>query len=568
MPNQAVRIESLSLKEISESPFNPRKTFDGIEELAEDVKLRGVLQPVLVRPVDDGYQLVFGARRYRAAKLAELKTIPAMVREMSDVEALEVAIVENAKRADVHPLEEADAYRELHTKHGYDVDTIAAKVGKSRAAVYARMKLCELGEAGRKAFFEGKLNASTALLVARIPDQEAQAKALEDISRPRWDGGVPSFREAVRIVQQHYTQDLKRAPFDTKDEFLIAQAGACGPCPKRSGNNPDLFGDLDGADVCTDGKCFAQKVQAHTAAKVSEAKAAGHQVLEEKAAEKALSYGGGYVKLDERCFEDPKGRTYAQLLKKADVEKVVAIDNAGAARELVPLKDAVKAIKETSSGEWTNRLRVPGARRNDVSQDKSRAKEKEAAKFREQVVPIALEQLGKAAAKAAVDAEFWRFIADLVVERCDLFDDDTALAKAIQVPLGRDDLPEAGWIDRWVKNAGKPAELKAFVVLALVARDAAGGSWQSDYDRGFSGACERFGVDLKGIEKDLKALAAAPAKQATEPIDDGKRCGLLPAKKAKKGCIHDQGHEDRGEPLHSNGLTTWRSPKPKKGRAA
>src|SRR5690349_17174572 len=102
----------IAIDSIDESSTNPRKTFDKkeLDELAEDIKIHGVLQPVLVRPRGVRYELVFGTRRLRAARAAGLKIIPSTVRELDDATALELQIVENAKRADIHPLEEAEAY--------------------------------------------------------------------------------------------------------------------------------------------------------------------------------------------------------------------------------------------------------------------------------------------------------------------------------------------------------------------------------------------------------------------------------------------------------------------------
>jgi ParB/RepB/Spo0J family partition protein len=135
------------------------------------------LQPLLARPLGDGgFELVFGHRRLRAAKLAGVASAPVMVRQLDDKEVLEEQIIENAQRDDIHPLEEAEGYERLHEQHGYSVDEIAAKVGKSRAFVYARMKLRALCPAAMEAFYGGKLTAATALYVARIPGEKLRGK--------------------------------------------------------------------------------------------------------------------------------------------------------------------------------------------------------------------------------------------------------------------------------------------------------------------------------------------------------------------------------------------------------
>ncbi len=112
--------------------------------------------------------MIFGSRRYRAAKAARLEAIPARIVEMDDLEMLEVQIAENSQRSDVHPLEEADAYRQLNEVHKKTVAEISARVGRSSTYIYQRLKLCALVEPARKLFFAGKLTAATALIVARI----------------------------------------------------------------------------------------------------------------------------------------------------------------------------------------------------------------------------------------------------------------------------------------------------------------------------------------------------------------------------------------------------------------
>jgi ParB family transcriptional regulator, chromosome partitioning protein len=138
------RIEFLPVAKVSESKSNPRKSFGDMTELIESVRMKGVLVPVLCRPSADGWELVFGAWRLRAAQAAGLAEIPAMVREMTDREVLEVQVIENLQRADVHPLEEAAGFKALHEQYGVAVEELAAKTGKSTAFVRNRLKLCSL----------------------------------------------------------------------------------------------------------------------------------------------------------------------------------------------------------------------------------------------------------------------------------------------------------------------------------------------------------------------------------------------------------------------------------------
>jgi ParB/RepB/Spo0J family partition protein len=282
---------------ITPSLTNPRKRFDEAQlaELTDSVKRHDVLQPILLRPngKEGHYELVAGERRFRAAKAAGLVDIPATVRELSDTDVLEIQVVENLQREDLHELEEAEGYEKLlkctHANgEKYSVEEIAAKVGKSRSYVFARLKLCALCPEARKAFFAGDLDASRALLIARIGHHDTQRQALKDVTKPEYGDGPMSYREAHQHILQHYMLKLSAAPFDTKDEQLVPKVGACGPCPKRTGNQADLFGDVKSADVCTDPKCFEDKRQAHFAKAAAELEAKGKKVIYGDAAKKAF----------------------------------------------------------------------------------------------------------------------------------------------------------------------------------------------------------------------------------------------------------------------------------------
>lgn len=259
----------LPVNKITPSATNPRKriTDEMIDELAESISKVGILQPILVRPHKqlEIYEIVAGECRYRAAVRAGLETIPATIRDLTDLEALELQVLENLHRNDLHPMEEAEGFRQLLDSNGYTAATLAEKIGKSKAYVYASLKLCELCQAGRDAFFEGKLTASTALLVARIPGQKLQAEALEKITAPDYYGATPSYRRAAEIVQRNFTTNLDDAIFDEADPGLLPEAGSCIDCPKLSGNAREIFPDIKSADVCTDTACFQRKRLAHIA---------------------------------------------------------------------------------------------------------------------------------------------------------------------------------------------------------------------------------------------------------------------------------------------------------------
>lgn len=169
------------VKDLRESPLNPRKHYNEkkLAELTASVRANGVYEALLVRPIPDGLEIAAGHRRYRAAVAAALERVPAIVREMDDQRFLEVLTFENLEREDIHPLEEAEGYRQLIELLGWDVARIAERLGKdgkSISYVYQRLKLLELISPLREAFLQDKLTAGHAVMLARLAPED-QRKA-------------------------------------------------------------------------------------------------------------------------------------------------------------------------------------------------------------------------------------------------------------------------------------------------------------------------------------------------------------------------------------------------------
>ena len=346
-----IELRQLPLGLIKESSFNPRRTFDsdGMANLIASIKQQGVLQPILVRPVDLHYEIVAGARRFRAATEADLDTIPAVVRNMNAQAALEAAVVENLQREDVHPLEEAEGYERLMKDYGYNADQLADKIGKSRAYIYARLKLLALAPHVRELFFEGKLDASRALLVARIPGAALQLKAAKEITTPDWKGDLPGYRASASIIQNNYTLQLHKASFDPYSERYAV--GSCRDCPKRSGNDRVLFADIDSPDVCTDPACFNDKREVNYLRLRAIAEQSGGEVITGNEAQKLSNFHNlrqhNLEPLDARCHEDEQQRTYREILAD-DMPPVVFIEDARnkVFVEAIDTKLLAKALKK------------------------------------------------------------------------------------------------------------------------------------------------------------------------------------------------------------------------------
>jgi ParB family chromosome partitioning protein len=312
--------QMIELAKITPSPMNPRKRFDEktLKELAESIKAHGVQQPIVVRP--DGnkkerFEIVVGERRFRASKLAGMTDVPAIIRPLSNAAALEIMVIENLQREDVHPLDEALGYEALmkkssdHEAEGlpgaprHTSDSIAAKVGKSVGYVYARLKLLALVPAAREAFQENHITAGHAVLIARLQPREQllaifacfshnltqfdrdrikkldpAAAKLADVEEAFGDDpfededGFHEFmprllpEKCLRDwIQENVNLKLKGVAWDLDDMGLVPGAGACSTCPKRSVSNPALFAELTKKgedDTCFDPECFKAKQSA------------------------------------------------------------------------------------------------------------------------------------------------------------------------------------------------------------------------------------------------------------------------------------------------------------------
>jgi ParB family transcriptional regulator, chromosome partitioning protein len=256
----------LAIDTIHESATNPRRTFEEVklQELAESIKQHGLIQPITVRRDSEGFEVIAGARRFRAAQLAELFSVPARIVEIDDAQALEFQLVENSQRVDVHPYEEAQGFQRLLELPGYDVTTLVEKCGKSPSHIYARLSLLQLIPQIAEAFTQERITASHANLLARLP-QESQVEAFEQCWRKDWQDTEPHLLPAKHVaawIQSNLYLALAEALFDREDPTLNPSAGACVTCPRRSGHNTSLFCDVQG-DQCFDGACYQIKVNAH-----------------------------------------------------------------------------------------------------------------------------------------------------------------------------------------------------------------------------------------------------------------------------------------------------------------
>jgi ParB family transcriptional regulator, chromosome partitioning protein len=175
----------IPITDIVPNPDQPRRHFDeeALEDLAASIQLHGILQPLVVRRVAGHWELIAGERRLRAAERAGLDAVPVVVRETRADERLELALIENVQRADLSPLEEAEAYRQLIEEHGLTQEGVAARVGKSRPAVANTLRLLGLPDSVKRRLEDGSLSAGHARAVLAVGDADAQARFAEEVVR-------------------------------------------------------------------------------------------------------------------------------------------------------------------------------------------------------------------------------------------------------------------------------------------------------------------------------------------------------------------------------------------------
>lgn len=255
-----MEFKEILIKEIIPDPNQPRKFFDehAMQELTASVMEKGVIQPILVRLKNKKLMLVCGERRLKAATSVmnaqkERNTIPAVIRELSDDEALELQIIENLQRKEVHPMEEAVAFKSL-IDHGKDLKEIAAKVGKSEFYARQRVKLCALTEGWQKVFFSNRISISEVLKLVLF-DPGVQNELLKE------EGDQPEIKFSKWDLAK-YMGNLSTAPFDLTDPNLNKKMGACTGCQFNSAS-AKLFQDADRQPTCSLIPCFKTKCDNH-----------------------------------------------------------------------------------------------------------------------------------------------------------------------------------------------------------------------------------------------------------------------------------------------------------------
>lgn len=268
------KITYIPLTEIVPNQNNPRSEVDknNLTELADSIKAVGIINPITVRVSNDDsnkYEIVAGERRFKAAEIAELEKIPAIIKVLSDDQMMEIIIIENLQRKEVHPLDEATGFNYLITTGKYsNYESVGDRVGKSASFVSKRICLLSLIDVVKEQFRKGEITLGHALEFARLNDkqQEKMVKWMENNEFTH-----PTASRLKDVIQQTFHLKIKDAVFDTEDDLLLEDLPgknkfcgvlSCKMCVKRTGFNTNLFDDIED-DVCTDPECYETKVKAH-----------------------------------------------------------------------------------------------------------------------------------------------------------------------------------------------------------------------------------------------------------------------------------------------------------------
>lgn len=249
-------------------------TAEAIIELTDSVKQVGIIQPILLRPLKNNkFELVCGERRFRAAGYANLVTIPANIRELTDQEALDIQITENLQRKDVHPAREAKAYKMMMTKAKCTINELAIRFGKTEHYIAIRVKLNDLVPEAMKDFHEGLMSLGHALLIARLDAVDQQEVIKQCTSSHHREKQRIKYYETIHELEDFINEsiicNLATASFKKDDVTLLPKAGGCISCVKRSGAN-QLFADMEDKDRCFDRSCFKEKKLLHVAKQINE----------------------------------------------------------------------------------------------------------------------------------------------------------------------------------------------------------------------------------------------------------------------------------------------------------
>lgn len=523
---QSPEYRDLPLMQLVESPTNPRKRYDptSLEELAQSFRSRGVLEPLLVRPLDtEQFEIVAGSRRYRAARIAELETVPTRVRQMTDAEALEVQCIENLQREDIHPLEEAQGFRALLElpDQQYTVARIAERAGKTPGYVAGRLKLTELVVDIADAFLSDKLTIGHALLIAKLPPDQ-QHEAFKAAFKSTWIGSGQTeillpVRELAAWIDSNLLLDLQSAPFDRSDAALVPEAGSCHDCTKRTGANSLLFPESQ-QDSCLDGTCFKTKIAAHVASSIQREP----QLIQISSGWGAHTDGilgrGQYVEIAAKASRNGHGKLPPERTKCQHITKAIVVDGGNLGHVVSVCADPTC---ETHHAESRKAREAQDRARADSRKQEERRKQEMTTRSR--VLNAVLQKVTNPLSKADLDVVAREYINRLPQEY------KTILAQRHSpAPTnGKQQKPPA---EIGLKNLDDAGYSRLLIELSLL--EAAYNSYSRDGAERLETVAKRYRVSVPKIAESVAAEFTARRKKREERRKNGRN--VAASKTARK----------------------------------
>lgn len=224
----------------------PRQSFDQekLRELTESIRSKGVIQPLVVRRQGVGFQIIAGERRWRAAKLAGLKSVPVVVKDVTDAEMIEIALIENIQREDLNPIEEAEAYRQLIEEHGLTQEQLADQVGRQRSTVANTLRLLKLPEEMKRSLLTGDLSMGHARAILGLVGASAQLDLARKVVQKKLT--VRQCEEMVRLASEHKEQKRPRV---RQHQYAAAEYRLIEILQRRLGTKVDLRSKQKGGQV-------------------------------------------------------------------------------------------------------------------------------------------------------------------------------------------------------------------------------------------------------------------------------------------------------------------------------
>lgn len=510
------QVQELSLTLVVPSKDNPRKSFDGaaMDELVESIRLHGVTSPVLARPKDGKFELIYGERRLRGSRKAGKETIPVIVRELTDEQADAIRFVENLNREDLSPMEEAKGY-EKHYK-GIAAADIAAKLGKPESHVVLRLRLLTLIDGAQKALNVDQILLGHALELCKLRDEE-QKQALKWLLSARVDVNASegqrfdevkthySVEALKRYIQANFLLVLAHAPFDTNDPTLNPSMGSCMDCKFNTANLGTLFPGVKEAR-CTVPDCFAVKTNKSL---LNEIDAVGKET-----GKKVLRLGIGQQYYNRGISKNMVDRYYTGESDRSIAEVKPGMECESAMPAVVTWIDPSISVKATIGKRLTvcadekckvhhaRSERAPGTPRKGLELVEHKAEVKASTlgqRVRDEAFKALAERL---LAQAKLGGKKVSFECLLTYAKAHLHMDrfrDLGKAIGLERPEKADEFRGPDWEGAVVKHfASNPSAL----ILAIVAAE---GLQDADADSPLYRMAAEYKVDVKKIEKVMAA---------------------------------------------------------------